>query len=184
MAKKYMSEARMRRYFSHQLAWRYATFLFVLAVVCIILFYLSLNVLLYQLYYIIHNMYYLLYIGAVALVSGTVVLLISYLMIPSDGDFDDWLAEQENMVAANMLTKLRLDQKQIISPPLVIHGFVWYSSELAEKRYNKKVYSKIGRDGRIRFSVNTLLYFVPVEHHIAAFYTDINAIERYCQLNC
>jgi hypothetical protein len=40
------------------------------------------------------------------------------------------------------------------------------------------VYYKIGKDGRIRFSVNTLLYIIPVNDHIAIFSTDINAVEQ------
>ena len=172
MAKKYISEARMSHYFSRSRVWRYAIFLFVLGVLCtgIIFFIHHL--------YIYYNLYLLLYVSIVLVTISIVTLVIFYLTLPSDHEFDDWLANQENVVASSVLTKLRLDVKQIISQVLVVRGFVVPSSVLAAKRYNKKVYYQIGRDRRIRFSVNTLLYFVPVKDHIAVFSTDINAVEQ------
>jgi hypothetical protein len=131
--------------------------------------------------YIYYNLYLLLYVSIVLVTISIVTLVIFYLTLPSDHEFDDWLANQENVVASSVLTKLDLDVAQIdplIPRRLVVSGFVVPWSELAAKRYNKKVYYQIGRDRRIRFSVNTLLYFVPVKDHIAVFSTDINAVEQ------
>ena len=171
MAKKYVSEARMTHYFSRRRVWQYAIFLFALGALCIGI---TFSITPYGYY----NLYFLLYVAIGVVTIGIVILGVFYLTVPSDYEFDEWLASQENVVATSVLTKLRLDVKQIISQVLVVHGFVVPWSDLAAKKYNKKVYYKIGRDGRIRFSVNTLLYFVPVEDHIAVFRTDINAVEQ------
>ena len=175
MAKKYVSEARMTHYFSRRRVWQYAIFLFVLGALCIgITFAIRTP-------YGYHNLYFLVYVAIGVVTIGIVILVVFYLTVPSDYEFDEWLASQENVVATSVLTKLRLDAKKInplLPRELVVHGFVLPSSDLAAKKYKKKVYYKLGRDGRIRFSVNTLLYFVPVEDHIAVFSTDINAVEQ------
>jgi hypothetical protein len=174
MVKKYVSEARMSHYFFRRRVWEYAIFLFVLGALCMGIAYVSSYTTAYSQY----NLFFLFYAGIGVATIGVGILAVFYLTVLSDREYDEWLASQENVVASSVLAKLRLDQKQIISRMLVVHGFVAPSSDLAAKKYNKKVYYHIGSDWRIRFSVNTLLYFVPLEHHIAVFYTDINAIEQ------
>lgn len=181
---KYVSEGRMRRYFSQRSTWRYATLFFVIGILSIIAIYLlqrSTIVYSYYTYDLLTHSFIYSCIGGFAL--SVIIIVVAYSVTPSDREFDQWLESRRSILANSVFHKLRIDPKQVISSPyapqpLIIHGFVRPKSEEAKEIYDDRVYIKPGKDGLPRFSINTLLYFVPVEHHIAIFYCDINAIDQ------
>lgn len=196
----YISEARMRRYFSKNKAWRYATLFFVIAAFSISIFYLlQMNDLAYE--YYIHYLYNLspssfIYGALVGTLLGVIIIIVAYSTAPTDAEYDAWVENRRKMIIDNAFDKLRININQIVSNPyipgpLIIKGFIDPLDEEMRKRYSKDINDhkgnkidvedveyKVGKDGMLRCSVNTLLYIALLEDYIAIFYSDINALEQ------
>jgi hypothetical protein len=120
------------------------------------------------------------------LVAGLVVALVATAIIaiivggskPTDEEYDQWVDHQAQMLLSRAPVKLGLDPSQITRDPLEIHGFVLPGMKDARKYRADELRWKIGRDGKPRFSVNIYTYFFPADHHIAAFVSDINALNQ------
>ncbi len=195
-----ISEARMRRYFTKSKAWRYATLFFVIGALFTGIFYLlQTNNLAYEYYasylYALSPLVFI-YGAIIGILLSAAIIIVAYSTAPTDEQYDAWVESRRKMIINSAYDKLRISSNQVISSPyipgpLIIEGFIdpldkemrsQYARDILDKKGNKideiDVEYKIGKDGGLRCSVNTLLYIVPIEDYIAVFYSDINALEQ------
>lgn len=122
---------------------------------------------------------------AVLLILGLIVVGISLAVIfaviggskPTDQEYDFWLEEQAQRVINQAAAKLGLDLSQVPGEPLQIHSFVLFGKDAQSYRADELRW-KVGKDGKLRFSVNIYTRFFPAEHHLAVFASDINALNQ------
>lgn len=96
---------------------------------------------------------------------------------PTDQEFDSWLESRVNEGLMNTIRKLGLED-EISSPKrlLRIRGYVLPGMKEAHHYRAQDLHSKLGADGRRRYSINLYTYFFPAEHRLVVFTYDINAM--------
>jgi len=70
-----------------------------------------------------------------------------------------------------------MDPSELIRESLSLHGIILPGSAEANP-YRDNIYSKKGKDGFYRYSVNVFTYFFPAEHHIAVLSCDVDALDQ------
>ncbi len=162
MSGKNFSEAQMRRYFKDSGNYTGVIFLIIIGV---LLIGVGLG----------NNMQVLALVGLAPIALGLIVLTRS--SKPSDQEYDQWLDEQRALIASTALQKVHMDQSELIRDPLSLHGVIPPASPEANP-YRGNIYSKKGKDGLYRYSVNVFTYFFPAEHHIAVLSCDVDALDQ------
>jgi len=117
---------------------------------------------------------------AAIVVSLIVWWLIKQLTIPSDAQFDAWLAKKADEELTLALEEIDQDDM----PPeereqlLIVHGYAVPGMK-DEKQYLKEdIFWKNGKDGVKRYSINRYTCIVPIKHQLAALSYHINAVNH------
>lgn len=119
--------------------------------------------------------------GIFLLVAFCLWLLIEYsIKVPSDTEYDAWVHKKawESFRRA----WLKMDEEgrleQMTEQILTIHGFALKGTKQAQKYRAQDLLLKVGKDKAMRYSINIFTFFVPMEHQLAAFVFDINAVNH------
>jgi hypothetical protein len=109
-------------------------------------------------------------------------LLIEYgIKIPTDAEYDAWVdskAKKAFWKAWRKIDEEGLADEQIREQILFIHGFALAGTKQAKKYRLQDLLEKTGKDGGKRYSINVYTFFVPMEHQLAVFAFDINAVNH------
>ncbi len=162
MSGKDFSEAQMRRYFKGS---GNRTGAISLIIVGILLIGVGLA----------SNMQPLALVGLAPIVLGFIIVVRS--SQPTDQEYDQWVDKQRALIASTALQKVHMDPSELIREPLSLHGIILPGSAEANP-YRDNIYSKKGKDGLYRYSVNVFTYFFPAEHHIAVLSCDVDALDQ------
>src|SRR5579884_1495909 len=97
---------------------------------------------------------------------------------PTDEEYDAWVNSWKPSIYHYGMEKLGLDPHSIEAGELWIRGVVWPSRPDAAYYANNAspVQTKRGKDGFVRSSVNRFTFFYPMQHYIAVFIGDVNAL--------
>ena len=112
----------------------------------------------------------------IAFVTHTIVRF--GLQVPTDEEYDAWVNDRARGCLLKALGKVGQDAlpEDEIDRILRVRGFVLANTKAASKYRSQDLLSKIGKDGIRRYSINIYTFFHPVEHQLAVFLFDINAV--------
>jgi hypothetical protein len=122
------------------------------------------------------NMQALALVGLALIVLGIIIIVVRGSR-PNDQKYDQWVDRQRELIASTALQKVHMDPSELIRAPLSLHGVIIPGSDQADP-YRGNIYSKKGKDGLYRYSVNVFTYFFPAEHHIAVLSCDVDALDQ------
>ncbi len=95
----------------------------------------------------------------------------------TDQEFDAWVEKRARDGLINTIYKLGLaDEIRSLDDLLCVRGYVLPGMRNSRHYNRQDLLSKLGADGRWRFSINIYTYFYPAEHQIMIFIYDINAM--------
>jgi hypothetical protein len=112
-------------------------------------------------------------------------LLIEYgIKVPTDAEYDAWVDHKAWEAFGRAWRKV--DEEGLTEPNagqfreqvLFIHGFALAGTKQAKKYRAQDLLAKTGKDGGKRYSINVYTFFVPMEHQLAVFAFDINAVNH------
>lgn len=119
--------------------------------------------------------------GIALLVAFGCWLLIEYgIKAPSDAEYDAWVFKKANELFSKAWSKVdeegrqEPDKEQTLS----IQGFALHGTQNAKKYREKDLRYKVGKDKAKRYSINVFTFFVPMEHQLAVFVFDVNAVNH------
>lgn len=119
----------------------------------------------------------LILVGLAPIVLGFIIMVVRSSR-PTDQKYDQWVDGQRALIASTALQKVHMDPSElIIREPLSLHGVILPGSPEANP-YGGNIYSKKGKDGFYRYSVNVFTYFFPAQHHIAVLSCDVDALDQ------
>ncbi|OLB30676.1 MAG: hypothetical protein AUH05_20405 [Ktedonobacter sp. 13_2_20CM_53_11] len=162
MSGKNFSEAQMRRYFRRG-NYKGAIFLIIVGVLLIGVGFAN-------------NVQTLVLVGSAPIVLGFIIIVVLRSR-PNDQEYDQWVDRQRALIASSALQKVHMDPGELVREPLSLHGVIPPASDEASP-YRDNIYSKKGKDGFHRYSVNVFTYFFPAEHHIAVFSCNVDALDQ------
>lgn len=117
-------------------------------------------------------------VGLAPIVLGFFIIMVVLSSRPTDQKYDQWVDGQRALIASTALQKVHMDPSElIIREPLSLHGVILPGSPEANP-YGGNIYSKKGKDGFYRYSVNVFTYFFPAQHHIAVLSCDVDALDQ------
>ena len=157
------SEAQMRRYFRGSSNYTGAIFLIIVGILLIGVGLAS-------------HMQTLALVGLTPIILGIIITVV-HSSRPNDQKYDQWVDRQRELIASTALQKVHMDPTELIREPLSLHGVIIPGSDQANP-YGDNIYSKKGKDGFYRYSVNVFTYFFPAEHHIAVLSCDVDALDQ------
>jgi hypothetical protein len=109
------------------------------------------------------------------LIVGLILLMIwIWRSIPTDAEYDQWLANQERDLRARCLNKLGLNRNQI-TKEICLYSYILPESTAA--RPYEKVYVRQGQGGRWRYSLQTYTYFFFTKYYVEICQATINAVD-------
>jgi len=119
--------------------------------------------------------------GIALLVAFGYWLLIEYsIKVPSDAEYDAWVFDKAHKSFRKAWRKV--DEEGLREPgmdqTLTIQGFALHGTKQAKKYREKDLFFKVGKDKVKRYSINVFTFFVPMEHQLAVFVFDINAVNH------
>ncbi len=173
MSGKDFSEVQMRRYFKGSGNYKGAIFLIIVGVLLIGVG-LASNAQTLALVRLAPTVVTL--VGLAPIVLGFIIMVVRSSR-PTDRQYDQWVDGQRELIASTALQKVHMDPSQLIRDRLSLHGVIVPGSPEANP-YSGNIYSKKGKDGLIRYSVNVFTYFFPAEHHIAVLSCDVDALDQ------
>ncbi len=95
----------------------------------------------------------------------------------TDQEFDTWVEQKARNGLVNAIHRLGLaDEIRNIDDLLCVRGYILPGMRNSRHYNYQDLLSKMGMDGRWRYSVNIYTYFYPAEHQIMIFIFDINAM--------
>jgi hypothetical protein len=108
-------------------------------------------------------------------------MLIEYgIKVPTDAEYDAWVYNKAWELFKRAWRKV--DEEGLIEhnaePIFSIHGFVLAGTKQAKKYRAKDLLWKTGKDKAKRYSINVYTFFIPMEHQLAVFAFDINAVNH------
>lgn len=122
-------------------------------------------------------------------ITGSVLLTISFVLwlllklgirVPTDQEYDAYVqakAREHLLEALRKIGQDNLSDAQI-DQILFMRGFVLEGTKNALNYRAQDILRKRGKDGIWRYSINIYTYFYPVDHQLAVFVFDINAVNK------
>ncbi len=125
--------------------------------------------------------------------SGAICLLLAFCFwlsikygtrVPTDAEYDAWVHRRawdafwEAWRKVDEEGLIEQEREQFLKQVLFIHGFALAGTKQAKKYRAQDLLEKKGKDGMRRYSINVYTFFVPMEHQLAVFAFDINAVNH------
>lgn len=119
--------------------------------------------------------------AAFLLIALCLWMIIEYgIKIPSDAAYDAWVHNKAWESFRRAWKKVDEEGllEQNAEEVLSIHGFALAGTKQAQRYRAQDLLLKTGKDRAKRYSINVFTFFVPMEHQLAVFSFDINAVNH------
>lgn len=125
----------------------------------------------------------ILLVGVILLANSVIRLALRLGATPSDTAYDTWVAMRPHAQLPAAYEQTGLHQSELLNePPFIIRGFVFPDARNKARYGISNVKYHKGQDGIWRFSINTIIYILPVANRLVAYGATISAISQGLQI--